>query len=69
MEISNASMYDGSSALAESALMASRISKKKRFLILPHPDVAKYMDRKANNRERWIAGMQRFRQSVTGQTD
>ena len=43
--------------------------EKKRFLILPHPDVAKYMERKANNRERWIAGMQRFRQSVTGQTD
>ena len=43
--------------------------EKKRFLILPHPDVAKYMERKANNRERWIAGMQRFRQTVTGQTD
>lgn len=40
MEISNASMYDGSSALAEATLMASRISKKKRFLIAKsiHPE-------------------------------
>ena len=45
MEISNASMYDGSSALAESALMASRISKKKRFLIAEtiHPEYREVM--------------------------
>ncbi len=33
MEIANASMYDNSSALAEAALMASRIKKKRRVLI------------------------------------
>jgi hypothetical protein len=31
-----------------------------RFLILPHPEVAEYMRRKANDPDRWIAGMQRL---------
>ncbi|DAC72411.1 MAG TPA: aminomethyl-transferring glycine dehydrogenase subunit GcvPA [Thermoplasmata archaeon] len=33
MEISNASLYDGATALGEAALMCSRISKKKTFVI------------------------------------
>lgn len=33
MDVANASMYDGSSALAEAALMASRIKRKNRILI------------------------------------
>ncbi len=33
MEVSNASMYDGATALAESALMAVRITKKNKILI------------------------------------
>ena len=33
MDVSNASMYDGASALAESALMAVRISKRNKILI------------------------------------
>lgn len=39
MEVANASMYDGASALAEALLMATRISKKKRVAIsrLIHP--------------------------------
>ena len=31
-----------------------------RFLILPHPEVADYMARKAADRDRWIAGMARL---------
>jgi glycine dehydrogenase subunit 1 len=40
MEVSNASMYDGASSLAESALMAQRIKKKKRILVSEavHPE-------------------------------
>ncbi len=30
------------------------------FLILPHPEVAEYARRKADDPERWIAGMQRL---------
>ena len=30
------------------------------FLILPHKEVAEYVQRKANDRDRWISGMQRL---------
>ena len=35
-----------------------------RFLILTHPQVSTYMQRKAGDYDRWIAGMQRFRAKV-----
>jgi short-subunit dehydrogenase len=35
---------------------------ERRFLILPHPQVATYMQRKTGDYDRWIRGMQRFRQ-------
>ena len=34
--------------------------RKERFLILPHPEVAEYVDRKASDRDRWLAGMSRL---------
>ncbi|MEY4578563.1 MAG: hypothetical protein RL701_3266 [Pseudomonadota bacterium] len=34
----------------------------KQFLILPHPQVLTYMQRKTTDYDRWIRGMQRFRQ-------
>jgi hypothetical protein len=33
-----------------------------KFLILPHPEVAEYMQRKCTDRDRWIAGMNRLQQ-------
>jgi glycine dehydrogenase subunit 1 len=40
MDVSNASMYDGASALAEAVLMATRINKNKEFLVASavHPE-------------------------------
>lgn len=35
-----------------------------RFLILTHPQVATYMQRKAGDYDRWISGMRRFRRKV-----
>jgi NAD(P)-dependent dehydrogenase (short-subunit alcohol dehydrogenase family) len=32
-----------------------------RFLILPHPEVAKYVERKAADHDRWIASMRKLR--------
>jgi NAD(P)-dependent dehydrogenase (short-subunit alcohol dehydrogenase family) len=34
--------------------------REERFLVLPHPEVATYVERKAIDRDRWLAGMRRF---------
>jgi len=38
---------------------------KGRFLILTHPEVATYVQRKSSDRDRWIKGMQRFRKNLS----
>jgi len=38
--------------------------RDRRFLILPHPQVAEYVRRKASDHDRWISGMQRFRRRL-----
>ena len=42
------------------AVVAGLAAEK--FLILPHAEVAEYMQRKAADRDRWIAGMNRLQQ-------
>jgi hypothetical protein len=42
------------------AVIAGLAAEK--FLILPHAEVAEYMQRKAADRDRWIAGMNRLQQ-------
>jgi NAD(P)-dependent dehydrogenase (short-subunit alcohol dehydrogenase family) len=37
-----------------------------RFLILPHPEVATYERRRAEDRERWLRGMRRLQARLTG---
>jgi hypothetical protein len=32
-----------------------------RFLILPHPEVAEYVRRRATDVDRWLRGMRKFR--------
>ncbi len=34
------------------------------FLVLPHPEVADFFQRKANDYDRWLGGMRRFQQSL-----
>src|SRR5213078_2887983 len=34
--------------------------REERFLILPHPEVAEYMRRKATDPDRWLSGMRRL---------
>jgi short-subunit dehydrogenase len=49
--------------VAEAVVQGLALEK---FLILPHPEVAEYMQRKAADRDRWIAGMNRLRQRYEG---
>jgi hypothetical protein len=35
-----------------------------RFLILPHPEVAEYFRRKADDYDRWLRGMRRLNDKV-----
>ena len=37
---------------------------KKQFLILPHPEVQKYIDKKSSNYDKWISGMARLKQKI-----
>lgn len=39
-----------------------------RFLILPHPEVAEYFRRKADDYDRWLRGMRRLRHSLVATT-
>lgn len=45
-------------ALAETTIQGIR---NEQFLILPHPEVKTYMERKVSDYDRWIQGMQRWR--------
>lgn len=36
------------------------------FFVLPHPEVAKYMQAKANDPERWLGGMRKLQRMVMG---
>lgn len=39
--------------------------KEEKFLILPHPEVADYMARKAADYDRWLGGMNRLHQALS----
>jgi hypothetical protein len=39
------------------------------FLILPHPEVARYVVNRAGDRDRWLSGMRRIRRAVTSGPD
>jgi NAD(P)-dependent dehydrogenase (short-subunit alcohol dehydrogenase family) len=41
--------------------------ENERFLVLPHPQVSTYFQRKADDHDRWIGGMRRFRRNFVGE--
>ena len=59
--------FGGGAFLLEGALEPDQVAKdviqavtEERFLILPHPEVAKYFQNKANDYERWLRGMRKL---------
>ena len=57
---------DGVLQPADVARMVIEAMAEERFLILSHPQVYEYMQRKASSRDRWIAGMRRLRDRIYG---
>ncbi|HEY6348336.1 MAG TPA: SDR family NAD(P)-dependent oxidoreductase [Candidatus Angelobacter sp.] len=59
--------FGGGAFLLEGALEPEQVAKdviqavtEERFLVLPHPEVAKYFQNKANDYERWLRGMRKL---------
>ena len=59
-----AAMADGVLTPAEVADVVVEGLEAESFLILPHPRVAEYIQRKSGDYERWLHGMRRFRRSL-----
>jgi len=57
MEVANASMYDGSTAVAEAAMMACRVTGRSRFLAPAslHPEYRQVLDTAAHNARMTVA--------------
>ena len=63
----------GTGFLTEGALDPEEVAEiviaglaDERFLILPHPEVAEYLRRKAGDYDRWLRGMRRLQDKVLG---
>jgi NAD(P)-dependent dehydrogenase (short-subunit alcohol dehydrogenase family) len=62
----SAARVDGVMQPAEVARIVIEAMEAERFLILSHPQVQEYMQRKASNMERWLTGMRRLRDRIYG---
>jgi short-subunit dehydrogenase len=62
----SAARVDGVLQPSDVARMVIEAMEAERFLILTHPQVAEYMQRKASSRERWLSGMRRLRDKIYG---
>jgi len=62
----SAARVDGVMQPAEVARIVIEAMEAERFLILSHPGVHEYMQRKASGIDRWLAGMRRLRDRTYG---
>ncbi len=62
----SAARVDGVMVADEVARIVIEAMETERFLILSHPQVHEYMQRKAANAERWLTGMRRLRDKIYG---
>ena len=61
-----AASVDGMMEPEELAEVVIEGLRKESFLILPHPIVLEYMQRKTSDYDRWISGMSRLQQKIMG---
>lgn len=57
-------LLQGSVSAEDVAGQVMEAIEAERFLVLPHPEVADYEQRKAADRDRWLAGMRRLRATI-----
>ena len=57
---------DGMIEPEQVAEVVTQALAEERFLVLPHPEVTKYMQRKTGDYDRWIRGMQKLRERYEG---
>src|SRR6201995_2712599 len=62
----SAARVDGVMQPPEGARLGVGGMAEERLLILSHPAVQEYMQRKAQNRDRWLSGMRRLRDKIYG---
>jgi len=55
---------DGVLEPADVAQLCLDTIREERFLVLPHAEVATYVERKATDRDRWLGGMRRFQSAL-----
>jgi short-subunit dehydrogenase len=58
-------LYEGSVSPEDVAEAVIQGISEERFLILPHPEVAEYFRRKADDYDRWLRGMRRLQKRVS----
>lgn len=63
--------FAGGSFLLDTAIEPEQVAEavvqgiaEEKFLILPHPEVAKYFQNKANDYERWLRGMRKLQRTT-----
>jgi NAD(P)-dependent dehydrogenase (short-subunit alcohol dehydrogenase family) len=65
----SAFLLEGSLAPEEVAESVVKGLEEEKFLILPHPEVARYFQNKANDYDRWLGGMRRLQAKVADQRE
>lgn len=64
--VAGSASQDGVKSPADVAQDCIDAIRAERFLVLPHPEVQTYVERKAADRDRWLAGMRRFQAQLYG---
>ena len=66
-DIGSVAAVDGMMEPDDVAQITLEAIADERFLILPHPQVHEYLQRKAGDYDRWLAGMRRLQASLQDQ--